>query len=122
MLKIYAKQGFPGAHELVQKCLRDGLKKKKPFAEIVREDPRRDGETMQLWVRRIWDACEKFDTKSPTNLTEELLEKLSQVSPKQPKNNLPVVTADDLKSFRFENSSLATPLKPARGRRQDALA
>jgi hypothetical protein len=78
MLKIFARQGFSGAHELIEKCLRLGLKKKKPFAEIVRETPRGHGETMQLWVRRIWDRCEDYDTKCPTVLTEELLEKLSQ--------------------------------------------
>jgi hypothetical protein len=122
ILRIYAKIGLPGAQELVEKCLRVGLKKRKPFAEIVKETPRRDGETMQLWVRRIWDACEKYDTKCPTVLTEELLEKLSKQRAKHPKKNLPAVTAGDPKSFRFENGSLATPLKPGRGRRQDALA
>jgi hypothetical protein len=38
-LKIYAQGGFPGAHELMQKCLRDGLKKKKAFRRDSREAP-----------------------------------------------------------------------------------
>ena len=122
ILKIYAREGFAGAQELTEKCLRNGLKKRKPFAEIVRETPRRDGETLQLWVRRIWDRCEDYDTKCPTSLTEELLEKLSHDSAKHPKNNLPVVTAGDPKSFKFENGSLATPLNVDGGRGDDSHA
>jgi len=122
ILKIYAGEVFPRAQELVEKCLRVGLKKRKPFAEIVRETPRRDGETQRLWVRRIWDRCENYDTKCPTSLTEEQLEKLSQGSPKHPKNNLPVVTSGDSKSFTFENSSLATPLNGDAGRGDDSYA
>lgn len=72
ILKIYAKEGFAGAQELIEKCLSVGLKKRKPFAEIVRETPRRDGEPLRLWVRRIWDRCEDYDTECPTASAEVL--------------------------------------------------
>jgi hypothetical protein len=52
-VKMLVKQGFPGAQDLLQKCLRDGVKQRKPFAEIVRETPRQEGETYSAWVRRI---------------------------------------------------------------------
>jgi hypothetical protein len=78
MVKIFAKQGFPGAEELLLKCLRDGLKKTKPFADIVKETPRQEGEACGAWVRRIWNQCDKYDTNCPTVITEELLQKLSR--------------------------------------------
>ena len=60
------------------KCLRNGLKKTKPFADIVKETPREAGEACGAWVRRIWNQCDKYDTKCPTVITEELLQKLSR--------------------------------------------
>src|SRR4030095_11348874 len=63
MLKIFAKQGFPGAQELLQKRAQIGVKKQKHFAEIVKETPCMEGETSVAWVRRIWDECEKYETK-----------------------------------------------------------
>jgi len=101
-VKMLVKQGFPGAQELLQRCLQVGLKKRKAFAEIVEETPRQEGETTVSWVRRIWDECTKYDTKCPTVITEELLEKCSQDSAKSPKNNLPVSPAHAAKSFRCE--------------------
>ncbi len=89
-LKILARH-FPEAQEPMQKCLQNGLKKRKRFAEIVKETPRQEGETPIAWVRRIWDQCEKYDTKCPEVITEELLEKYSQASAKTEKNNLPVI-------------------------------
>jgi hypothetical protein len=99
-VKFLAKQGFPGAHELLQKCLRDGLKKRKRFAEIVKETPRREGEECGAWVRRIWDQCDKYDTNCPAVLSEELLEKYSRDSANNRRNNLPAIPADAAKSFR----------------------
>jgi len=69
-----------------------------PFAEIVRETPRQEGETFAAWVRRIWD--EKYDTKCPQSLTDELLEKLSRGSQKNGKRNLPPSEEPLAKSFR----------------------
>jgi hypothetical protein len=66
MVKSFARQGFPGAQELLQKCLQVGLKERKSFAEIVRETPRQQGESSIAWARRIWDQCSKYDTKCPT--------------------------------------------------------
>ncbi len=101
MLKIYAAEGFPGARELVEKCSRAGVKKRKSFAEIVRETPRREGESSVSWVRRIWDRSKEYDTKRPAVVTEELLEKYSRRAPeKSAGNNLPVVTLGTAKSFR----------------------
>lgn len=97
-LKILAPQ-FPEAQELLQKCLRDGLKERKRFAEIVKETPRQEGETYTLWVRRIWDRCDKYDTKCPTVITVELLQKYSQDGVKNQKNNLPVIPSGAAKSF-----------------------
>jgi len=77
MLEISAKQGLPGARELLQKCSQIGVKKRKRFAAIVKETPRQEGESHVAWVRRIWDECEKYDTKCPTVITEELLQELS---------------------------------------------
>jgi len=100
MVKIFAKQGFPGAEELLQKCKRDGVKKTKPFAEIVKETPRQEGETCGVWVRRIWNQCDKYDTKCLTVITEELLENLSRGSENNQKNNLPAISDGSAKSIR----------------------
>jgi hypothetical protein len=100
MVKVFAKQGFPGAQEPLQKCLRDGLKERKRFADIVRETPRQEGETYIVWVRRIWDQCSKYDTNCPAVITEELLQKCSQGDAKNQKNNLPVIRPCAAKSFR----------------------
>jgi hypothetical protein len=98
-LKILARQ-FPEAQELLQKCLQDGLKKRKSFAEIVKETPRQKGEPYIAWVRRIWDQCAKYDTKCPAVITEELLQKCSQRNVESQKNNLPVSSSRAAKSFR----------------------
>ena len=45
MLKIFAKQGFPGARELLRRRAQIGVKKRKSFAEVVKEAPRLEGET-----------------------------------------------------------------------------
>jgi len=97
-LKIFAPY-FREAQELLQKCSQDGLKKRKRFAEIVRETPRQEGETFTAWVRRIWDQCEKYDTKCPTVITEALLRRYSRGSTKNQKNNLPVIPSGAAKSF-----------------------
>ena len=89
-LKILARH-FPEARELLLKTPRDGLKKRKRFAEIVKETPRQERETPNAWVRRIWDQCAVYDTKCPKVLTEELLEEYSQGSAKNQKNNLPAL-------------------------------
>jgi hypothetical protein len=86
--QLLAKQGLPGAREVVQKCLQVGLKKKKRFADIVKETPRQDGETASAWIRRIWDECDKYDTQCPTVLSEEILERYSKRD-RRSKNNLP---------------------------------
>jgi hypothetical protein len=91
ILKILARQ-FPEAHELLQKRSQDGPKKRKRFAEIVKETPRGEGETDVAWVRRIWDQCAVYDTKCPKVITEELLERYSQGSAKTQNNNLPVIS------------------------------
>lgn len=62
----------------MQECSRRGVKKRKRFAEIVKETERIEGETSVAWVRRIWDECEKYETKCPDVITEELLVRLSQ--------------------------------------------
>lgn len=80
-LKIYTRS-FPEARELLETCPHEGPKKRKRFAEIVRETPRREGESSLSWVRRIWDRCREYDTTCPAVLTEELLEKYSQRAPK----------------------------------------
>ena len=100
MLKLFARIGFPEAQELLQKCSQVGLKERKRFAEIVKETPRREGETCSAWVRRIWDQCAKYDTKCPAVITEELLQRYSQDSAKDRRNNLPVNSLDAAKSFR----------------------
>jgi hypothetical protein len=100
MAETLAKQGFVGAQELLQQCLRVGLKARKAFAEIVRETPRQEGETYIDWVRRIWDQCAKYDTRCPRVITAELLEKCLRGSAKNQKNNLPPISGDSAKSFK----------------------
>lgn len=100
IVRILAKKRFPGAEELLQKCLRDGLKERKRFADIVKETPRQEGETYIAWVRRIWDQCAKCDTKRPAVITEELLQKLSHGTEKNCDNNLPAISGGAAKSFR----------------------
>jgi len=100
VLKIFAR-AFPEAQELLQKCLQNGIKKRKRFAVIVRETPRQEGEAYIAWVHRIRDQCAKYDTtKRPTVITEELLERYSQGNVKKRKNNLPLIPSDTAKSFR----------------------
>jgi hypothetical protein len=98
VLKMLARD-FPEAQELLQKCLRDGVMKRKPFEEIVKDTPHQEGETFNSWVGRIGDECEKYDTKIPHVVTEELLQKCSQGSAKKRKNNLPVIPPGAAKSF-----------------------
>jgi hypothetical protein len=100
MVKIFAKQGFPGAQELLQKCSQVGQKVRKRFSEIVKETPRREGETEIAWVRRIWDQCDNYDSEFPAVVTLELLEKYSQGSVKNRKNNLPPISSSGAKSLR----------------------
>jgi hypothetical protein len=97
-LKVLARQ-FPEAQEVLQKCSRKAVMKRKRFAEIVQETPRQEGETPIAWVRRIWDQCAKYDTKCPKVLTEELLEEYSQGGAKNQQNNLPASSAGAAKSF-----------------------
>ena len=78
MLKILARQGLPGARETLQKCLEMGTKKRKQFAQIVRETPRHEGETPDEWIRRIWSECHKYETRVPNVIEFEALEHLSQ--------------------------------------------
>jgi hypothetical protein len=100
MVKILAKQGFPGAQELLEKCSQVGLMERKDFAEIVRETPRQEGETYIAWVRRMWDQCSRYETKCPRVITEELLQKYSQGNAEKHDNNLPAISAVAAKSFR----------------------
>ena len=99
VLKILARQ-FPEAQEVLRKRSRDGLMKRKRFAEIVKETPREEGETCPACVRHIWDQCAKYDTKCPKVLTEELLEEYSQGSAKTQNNDLPVIPSGAPKSLR----------------------
>ena len=78
MLKIFARQGLPGARETLQKCLEMGTKKRKQFAQIVRETPRQEGETLSEWIRRIWSECDKYETRIPDVIEFEELERLSE--------------------------------------------
>jgi hypothetical protein len=102
-LEMFARRNYPGAQELLQRCLQVGLKKKKRFAEIVKDTSRLEDEPYGSWVRRIWDECEKYDTNCPTKITIELLEKYSRgaLRPKE-RNNLPVPAEGVAKSFRCE--------------------
>lgn len=47
MAKIFVKNGFPGAQELLRKCRRAGVKKAKAFAKIVKETPRHENHAMR---------------------------------------------------------------------------
>jgi hypothetical protein len=86
-----AKQGFPGAQEVLQKCASAGLKKRKRFAEIVKETPRNEGEEYVAWARRILVQCDSYETNYPTVITEELLQKYSLGKAINRQNNLPAI-------------------------------
>jgi hypothetical protein len=116
VVKLLAKQGFPGAQDVLQKCSRVGLKKSKRFADIVKDTPRQESEPCGVWVRRIWDECEKYDTKYPEELTEELLERYSRRNAKNRAENLPQIHPPDAKSFRSGNGNTGNSAK-AEGRR-----
>jgi hypothetical protein len=100
MLKLFVKQGFLGAEEVLRICSQAGLKKRKRFAAIVKDTPRHEGESSIAWVRRIWDECNKFATDIPEAITEELLEKCSRGNAKNRTDNLPQIHSQDAKSFR----------------------
>jgi hypothetical protein len=83
LLKMFTKWGFSEAQKVLD--ARPRVKQRKPFAEIVKETPRDEGETSSAWVHRIWNECDKYETNIPTVLTDELLEKYSQVEGGGPK-------------------------------------
>jgi hypothetical protein len=120
IVKLLAKQGFPGAQEVLQECSQVGLKKRKRFAEIVKDTPRQEGESSGAWVRRIWDECEKYETNCPKALTEELLEECSRVPAKTRKDNLPPILLQNAKSFRSVGGVTGNSAK-AEGRKSHAL-
>lgn len=114
ILEMLAKQGFPGAQELLDKRSQIGVKKRMRFAEIVKETPRLDGETDRAWIDRIFDACGKYETRIPGVIVIERLEKWShglKTESKTEWNNLPAIRSATAKSFRTAEGSLATPLK-----------
>jgi hypothetical protein len=76
-LKIFARQGYPEAQELLKTHSRSSVRRKS-FAEVVRGTPRQEGENAVDWVRRIWDQCHKYSAESPAVITVELLEDLSR--------------------------------------------
>jgi len=78
ILKIWAKQGFPGAQELLERRTEIGVRQRKRFANIVRETPRQKDEAYVHWIRRIWDECEKYETSVPSVISDELLDRLSR--------------------------------------------
>lgn len=118
MLEIYAKEGFSAAQELLQKRKQIGVKKRKPFAEIVKETPRQQDEPAANWVRRIWDMCDKYETNCPEVLTSELLEELAG-QPGKPEENLPPISLRKAKSFRSVNGESGNSAKVL-GRKADA--
>ena len=121
ILKLWAKQGFPGAQEVLQKCASAGLKKRKHFAAIVKDTPRQEGESSGAWVRRIFDECDKYVTDFPEVITVELLEKYSRGNAKNQEDNLPQILSRNAKSFRFGNGDTGNSAK-AEGRKSHALA
>jgi hypothetical protein len=121
ILKLWAKQGFPGAQEVLQKCASAGLKKRKRFAAIVKDTPRQEGESSGAWVRRIWDECDKYVTKCPRLLSIELLERYSRRNSKNRGDNLPQILSQDAKSFRSGNGDTGNSAKAER-RKSHALA
>jgi hypothetical protein len=120
MLETYAKNGFPGAQELLQRRAEIGVKAKKSFAKIVRATPRRESEFFDDWVRRIWAECENYETDTPAVVTEELLEKYSQTIDKRCKQILPVPLDENAKSFKSVEAETGNSAK-AEGRRADAI-
>jgi hypothetical protein len=66
-LKMLAPK-FPEAQELLEKCLQNGIKKRKRFAEIVRETPRQEGEATSLGY-----AASGISVLSTTRTTPKLL-------------------------------------------------
>jgi hypothetical protein len=120
ILKLWAKQGFPAAVEVLQKCASAGLKKRKSFAAIVKDTPRKEGESSGAWVRRIWDQCDKYETDVPVILTVELLEKYSRKYDVKSKGNLPPIAPENAKSFRSVEGNTGNSAK-VEGRRSDAL-
>jgi hypothetical protein len=99
--KICLDAGIPGAREVLQICAMVGVKKRKTFAQIVRENPRQQEETTTAWVRRLWAECDKYNTmKRHSVITDELLERYSRSGAKKAKDNLPVVSEHTAKSFK----------------------
>jgi hypothetical protein len=78
ILRIWAKQGVPGAQEALEQCSRAGLKERKRFRDIVKETSRIEGETDRAWMQRIFDECDKYETNIPHVIAIESLEKWSR--------------------------------------------
>jgi len=116
IIELWAKNGFPGAQELLQRREQIGVKKRKRFVQIVKETPRQEGEQPGDWVRRIWDECEKYETNCPQVLSVEHLERLTR----SVKQNLPLGCGPKAKSFRSVEGSTGNSTK-VEGRRTDAV-
>ena len=87
----------------------------------MKDTPRKEGESFGTWVRRIWDECDKYDTKCPEVLTIELLEEYSQDNTKSGNDNLPEILSQEAKSFRSGNGSTDNSAN-LEGRKSHALA
>jgi hypothetical protein len=120
ILKLWAEHGFPGAEEVLQKCASAGPKKRNRFAAIVKDTPRKEGESSGAWVRRIWDECDKYETDCPLNLTVELLNMYAGKASKRSADNLPVIELENAKSFRSVGGNTGNSAK-AEGRKSDAI-
>ncbi len=110
-IQIFVKCGIPGAQELLEKCLKAGVKPRKRFSTIVKDTPQREGESGQNWVDRVLDESGKYETDCPLNLTVELLNMYAGKTSKRPGDNLPAMKSKSAKSFKSENGGVATPLK-----------
>jgi hypothetical protein len=94
-----------------------GPEEKKAFC--MKDTPRKQSESSGTWVQRIWDECDKYDTKCPEVLTMELLETYSRGDAKSGNDNLPPIPPKNAKSFRSVAGATGNSAKAA-GRRSDA--
>lgn len=88
-LKLLARH-YPEAREILA-AGHYTVRKRRPFREIVKSTPRRDGEDLSSWIHRIFDECNNCGAKTPGVIDVKDLEAIAaEGTRKKPVQNLPL--------------------------------
>jgi AraC-like DNA-binding protein len=110
LLQDLGKRGFPNALEIASTCRR---KQKKTFTAIVRETRRQTGETPREWVRRIYDECNKYETRVPDLIEFDQLVRMSHRKETNVLEKYPHVRGLRIAKRESPAGNLPSPIAPA---------